>query len=140
MNVFYIPWFAGLISYIYKFAPSSHAKPVLLKLRLWLGLPQIPESFIHNSPISEIWTHNFAGPWFQRFVGSWLHISATSWFQASARIVHPETDWEFKYRGLIRPLFSCFFENLWNIRDSLRFFISPFSSWIWTFFPQPFRE
>jgi hypothetical protein len=30
----YIPWFAVLISYIYKSAPSSHAKPGLLKLRL----------------------------------------------------------------------------------------------------------
>jgi hypothetical protein len=30
MNVFYIPWFAGLISYIYKPATSSHAKPGLL--------------------------------------------------------------------------------------------------------------
>jgi hypothetical protein len=27
MNVFYITWFAGLISYIYKPATSSHAKP-----------------------------------------------------------------------------------------------------------------
>jgi hypothetical protein len=31
MNVFYIPWFAGLISYIYKPAISSHAKPGLFR-------------------------------------------------------------------------------------------------------------
>jgi hypothetical protein len=31
MNVFYIPWFAGLISYIYKHATSSHVKPGLLR-------------------------------------------------------------------------------------------------------------
>jgi hypothetical protein len=31
MNVFYIPWFAGLISYIYKSTTSSHAKPGLLR-------------------------------------------------------------------------------------------------------------
>jgi hypothetical protein len=30
MNVFYIPWFAGLISYIYKPTTCSHVKP-----RLW---------------------------------------------------------------------------------------------------------
>jgi hypothetical protein len=39
INVFYIPWFAGLISYIYKLATSSHFKPRLLKWHLWLGLP-----------------------------------------------------------------------------------------------------
>jgi hypothetical protein len=134
-NVFYILWFVGLISYIYKPAPSSYAKAGLLKLRLWLGLLQIPESFIHNSLISEIWTYNFADPCFQRFTGSWFHISATSWFQAfaiswfqaSAKIAHPATDWEFKYKGPVRLLFSCFSDNLGNIRSLLRFFISPFS-------------
>jgi hypothetical protein len=37
-NVFLIPWFAGLISYIYKPVTSSHFKPGLLRWRLWLGL------------------------------------------------------------------------------------------------------
>jgi hypothetical protein len=32
MNVFYIPWFAGLISYIYKPASSSHFKPGLFEM------------------------------------------------------------------------------------------------------------
>jgi hypothetical protein len=100
----YIPWFAVLISYIYKSAPSSHAKLGLLKLRLWLGIPQIPESSIHNSRISEIWTRNFTGPWFQ--------ASAISCLQTSARIVHPETDWEFKHKGLVRPLFFMFLRKL----------------------------
>jgi hypothetical protein len=36
-NVFYISWFAGLISYIYKAATSSHFEPGLLKWSLWLG-------------------------------------------------------------------------------------------------------
>jgi hypothetical protein len=36
-TIFYILWFAGLISYIYKSATSSHFKPGLLKWRLWLG-------------------------------------------------------------------------------------------------------
>jgi hypothetical protein len=31
MNVFYITWFAGLISYIYKPATSSHAQPGLFR-------------------------------------------------------------------------------------------------------------
>jgi hypothetical protein len=32
MNVFYIPWFAGLISYIYGPATSSHFKPRLFEM------------------------------------------------------------------------------------------------------------
>jgi hypothetical protein len=32
MNVFYIPLFAGLISYIYKSTTSSHAKPGLFEV------------------------------------------------------------------------------------------------------------
>jgi hypothetical protein len=42
-NVFYIPWFAGLISYIYKPATSSRFKPGLLKWRLWLGFFLTPK-------------------------------------------------------------------------------------------------
>jgi hypothetical protein len=37
MNIFYIPWFAELISYIYKPATRSHLEPRLLALLLWLG-------------------------------------------------------------------------------------------------------
>jgi hypothetical protein len=37
MNVFYIPWFARLISYIHKPVTSSHLEPGLLRWRLWLG-------------------------------------------------------------------------------------------------------
>jgi hypothetical protein len=48
MNVFYIPWFAGLLSYIYKPATSSHSKPGLLKRRLWLGFSLNLWSFIHE--------------------------------------------------------------------------------------------
>jgi hypothetical protein len=36
-NVFYIPWFARLVSYIHKPATSSHFKPGLLRWRLWLA-------------------------------------------------------------------------------------------------------
>jgi hypothetical protein len=43
MNVFCILWFAGLISYIYKSATSSHFKPGLLKRRLWLGFFLTPK-------------------------------------------------------------------------------------------------
>jgi hypothetical protein len=39
MNVFYIPWFAELITYIYKPATSSHFEPRLLMPRFWLSLP-----------------------------------------------------------------------------------------------------
>jgi hypothetical protein len=48
MNVFYTPWFAGLISYIYKPATSSHVKPRLLRQRLWLGFLLVSESLIYE--------------------------------------------------------------------------------------------
>jgi hypothetical protein len=48
-NVFYVPWFAGLISYIYKSATSSHFKLGLLKRRLWLGFFLTPEALIHEN-------------------------------------------------------------------------------------------
>jgi hypothetical protein len=45
MNVFYIPLFVGLISYIYKPATSSHFEHELLRWRLWLGLPSTIETW-----------------------------------------------------------------------------------------------
>jgi hypothetical protein len=70
MNVFYIPWFVGLISYIHKHAPSSHFKPRLLRWRLWLGFYQILEALspkinIHQDSRSEVfldsWTSQVHG-------------------------------------------------------------------------------
>jgi hypothetical protein len=46
MNVFYISWFTGLISYICKSSTSSHFKPGLLSWRLWLGLPLTSEALL----------------------------------------------------------------------------------------------
>jgi hypothetical protein len=46
MNVFYILWFAGLISYIYESALSSHIKPEPFRQCLWLGFSLVPESSI----------------------------------------------------------------------------------------------
>jgi hypothetical protein len=59
MNVFYIPWFARLISYIYKSATSLHFKPRLLRWRLWLGFSQIlealfPKIIIHRDSQIEV--------------------------------------------------------------------------------------
>jgi hypothetical protein len=84
-NVFYISWFTGLISYIYKLATSSHLKPTLLRWRLWLCSFLIPESLFHedhhfprlpnqifiNSPnFADSCFQNFAGFRFQIFAGS----------------------------------------------------------------------
>jgi hypothetical protein len=63
MNVFYIPWFAGLISYIYKPATSSHSKLGHLKWRLWLGFSQVPENH-HSKRFS-----NWGSPRFPNFAG-----------------------------------------------------------------------
>jgi hypothetical protein len=64
--------------------------PDFLKLRLWLGFPQIPESFINNSRISGVWTHDFASSWFQIFAGSWFQIFAGSWIQIFADSPHED--------------------------------------------------
>jgi hypothetical protein len=71
--------------HIFTSLPLVHTlNPDFLKLRLWLGFPQIPESFIHNSRISGVWTNDFASSWFQSFAGSWFQIFAGSWFQIIA--------------------------------------------------------
>jgi hypothetical protein len=59
LNILYIPWFVGLISYIYKSATSSHVKPKLLRQRLWPGPSLTPEpSFAkvanHQDPRTEL--------------------------------------------------------------------------------------
>jgi hypothetical protein len=43
MKVFYIPWFAGLISYIYKPATTSHLKPGLFEMPSLTWLPRTSE-------------------------------------------------------------------------------------------------
>jgi hypothetical protein len=91
INVLYIPWFAGLNSYIYKSATSSHVKPGLLRLRLWLGFLLIPDCFIHEDlhiswfpNFAGFWPRNFTGSWAQTFAGSWFHNFAGSWAQSFA--------------------------------------------------------
>jgi hypothetical protein len=46
MNVFYIPRFTGLISYIYKPTTSSHFKSGLLRWHIWLGLSLTSEALL----------------------------------------------------------------------------------------------
>jgi hypothetical protein len=71
MNVFCILWFAGLISYIYKSATSSHFKPGLLKWRLWLGFFLTPEALIHENHRS-LWFPNWDSTRFLNFADSWF--------------------------------------------------------------------
>jgi hypothetical protein len=91
INVFYIPWFAGLISHIYKPNTSSHVKPRLLKQRLWLGFLLVFESLtredIHTSRLPNLDYSrfpNFADPRFQSFTSSWFQSFASSWFRRFA--------------------------------------------------------
>jgi hypothetical protein len=73
MNVFYISWFAGLISYIYKLATSSHFKPGLLRWRLWLGLPLTTESLLVKIITYKILeTRLLKIPEIRRFLISWI--------------------------------------------------------------------
>jgi hypothetical protein len=74
MNVFYIPWFAGLISYIYEPATSSHFKPVLFGETSLTWLPVNLGSFIHEIHHSSRFLNgdfprfpNSAGCWFPDF-------------------------------------------------------------------------
>jgi hypothetical protein len=68
-NVFYILWFVGLISYIYKPATSSHFKPGLLKRRLWLGFFLTPKALIHENHHS-LWLSNWDSTRFPNFADS----------------------------------------------------------------------
>jgi hypothetical protein len=70
-NVFYIPWFAGLISHIYKYATSSHFKPGLLKWHLWLGFFLTPEALIHENHHS-VWFLNWDSTRFPNFADFWF--------------------------------------------------------------------
>jgi hypothetical protein len=120
-NVFYIPWFAGLISHIYKPATSSHVEPGLLVKTSLTWLLYDLRTFIHDSRISGIRPRDFLSSWFQSFVtsrlqtlttswfltsaSSWFLTSTSSWFLTSAIFVHTETNEQFEYTGLILQLF-----------------------------------
>jgi hypothetical protein len=65
INDFYIPWFVGLISYIYRFATSSHFKPGLLRWRLWLGFSLTSEALFMK--ITAHWSSRIEAPW-----NSWI--------------------------------------------------------------------
>jgi hypothetical protein len=80
INVFYIPWFAGLISYIYKPATSSHVKPRLLRQHLWLGFLLVPEFLVHGH-LRTSWPLNLN---FTRFRASQIHDSRSSWVYDSS--------------------------------------------------------
>jgi hypothetical protein len=60
INDFYIPWFAGLISYIYRLATSSHFKPRLLRWRLWLGFSLTSEALFMK--ITAHWSSRIKAP------------------------------------------------------------------------------
>jgi hypothetical protein len=98
MNVFYIPWFAGLISYIYKPATSSHSQPGLLKWRLWLGF--FPDS---RRFFPKIITHR----------DSRTEVPSDSWILQVPDLLNLtrfQLSWNIKQARepkLIRLLFSC---------------------------------
>jgi hypothetical protein len=81
MNVFYIPWFAGPISHIYKPAISSHFKPRLFEMTS-LTWPSINfrnlfsrrSSFIRTP---ELWFLKL--PEVRRFMTSWIHQIPDVW-------------------------------------------------------------
>jgi hypothetical protein len=63
INVFYIPWFAGLISYIYKFATSSHFKPRLFRDAVFhLVFCYFPNPHPWRLLLAETYESGFLGP------------------------------------------------------------------------------
>jgi hypothetical protein len=98
MNVFYIPWFVELISYIYKPATSSHFKPGLFETTSLTRLPWASEiSFTkvitHRDSRTEV-SENFQVDGFMRFTT----------FQSSR---NKQQNYEPKPSSVI---------NLWNIQ------------------------
>jgi hypothetical protein len=89
--------------------PLVHTlNPDFLKLRLWLGFPQIPESFTHNSRISGVWTHNFASSLIPELCGFKI--------PDLRRFDHPATVSRFTRNSQIQLLFSHIIWKLisWN--------------------------
>jgi hypothetical protein len=110
-NALYIPWFTGLISYIYKFATSSHFKPGLLRWCLWLGFFLTP-----NLLFTKITAH-----WGSRIKTSPnsrtsqipdYRTSQISDSQNFADSNHPEIDNRFANRSQLRLLLFAFYQKV----------------------------
>jgi hypothetical protein len=126
-NIFYIPWFTGLILYIYKLATSSHLKPGLSRWRLWLCSFLIPESLSHedhrllrlpnqifiNSP-NLLWSLIIAGFRFQIFASSWFQNSQGSTILKCIADSHGSARSVYHFRTLLENL-----KNTWNSSGSL---------------------
>jgi hypothetical protein len=93
MNVFYIPWFVGIISYIYKPATSSHFKPGLFETASLTSSSNL-WSFIHED-LSLIETPEPRLPEIRGFVTSWV----------SPDFSHPETNNRIANQSQVRQLF-----------------------------------
>jgi hypothetical protein len=115
-NVFYIPWFAGLISYIYKSA-TIHT----LNLDFWSDFFDLASSWPRSSyslkspltVIPELRLHQI--PELRRFLIPWTSPISN----------HPEMDSRFANRSLIRLLFSCIIRRSAECMRFIRI-----SSWI----------
>jgi hypothetical protein len=132
-NVFYIPWFTGLISYIYKLGTSSHLKPGLSIWHLWLCSFLIPRiSFSRRSPLApatESDLHQL--PELRRsliIAGSRFQIFATSWFQNFTSFNYPKIDSKLARRSQIRLSFS---HIVWKREKHLKLIRIP--SWMFHF-------
>jgi hypothetical protein len=71
INVFYIPWFPGLISYIYKPTTSSHFKPELFEMTSLTWPSSNLPSFVHEDHHSSI-VPNWDFQQFAGFPASWV--------------------------------------------------------------------
>jgi hypothetical protein len=151
-NVFYILWFTGLISYIYKSVTNSHFKPGLLRWHFWLGFFLTPESLVHENHRSPRFPNqdftrfpNFADSWFQHFASSrfqnfadfWFQDFADSLFQDTADSNHPEIDNRFANRSQLRLLLFAFYQKVSVMHDvHQEFFMKVALSRNWTFHPE----
>jgi hypothetical protein len=104
MSVFYIPWFAELISYIYKLATRSHLESGLLALLLWLG------SFMTSTPSS------------RRFAGKQLP-ALHRWNLRRSRIITKLTANSTRNRAFLSSWRSSKPFQTWNKKQTCEFMV-----------------
>jgi hypothetical protein len=99
MNVFYTPWFAGLISYIYKPATSSHFKTGLFEMTsLTWPSTDFQNLIREDHHLSRLM--NWDSLNFPKFAGSWLPEFArfqSSWNKKKTRDPHANSAVRFAH-------------------------------------------
>jgi hypothetical protein len=134
MNVLYISWFAGLISYIYKPATSSHLKPRFFQMTSLTWPSTDSRGLIHADPHSS----RLANLGLPIFPSSLVHVfmnSSDSWSSQihdsliSSDSIRPETDNRSAIRRSIRRSSRMMLENSRIVQNQHYFFTNISMLW-----------